>query len=66
MSRAIGLLQVLESQAKDMPEDMFLRYKQLKKKIKSIPVLEPPKGEHNELRMDNVLTTRALSLCMRA
>jgi hypothetical protein len=32
--------QVLENQAKDMPElnDMFLRYKQLKKKIKAIPI----------------------------
>ncbi|GAX75635.1 hypothetical protein CEUSTIGMA_g3079.t1 [Chlamydomonas eustigma] len=31
---------VLENQAKDMPElnDMFLRYKQLKKKIKAIPL----------------------------
>jgi len=31
---------VLENQAKDMPElnDMFLRYKQLKKKIKAIPI----------------------------
>ena len=35
-----GFSQVLETQAKDMPglNDMFLRYKQLKKKIKSIPV----------------------------
>lgn len=41
---------MLESQAKDMPglDDLFLRYKQLKKKLKSIPKLPDSKADECE------------------
>jgi len=42
-----------------MPDDMFgglLRYKQLKKKIKAIPVVEPPKRKHHS----HIITTELI------
>ena len=53
---------MLEGQAKDMPglDDMFLRYKQLKKKLKSIPKLPNSQPERESHAMQNHTTMHAM------